>query len=78
MEGESFLEECIALKQGMEKMKENYMKLLYDIDNLLMMVGMYHSALKKGEEESDRLTHELEITSNSLKSTQISLHESKL
>ena len=37
---------------------------------------MYHSALKKEEEEYDRLTHELEITSNSLKSTKRSLQES--
>ena len=36
MEGESFLEECIALKEGMSKMKENYMNLLSDIDHLLM------------------------------------------
>ena len=43
-----------------------------------MMAEMYHTALKKEEEEYDRLTHELEITSNSLKSTQRSLQESKL
>ena len=54
------------------------MNLLSSRDHLLMMAEMYHSALKKEEEESGRLTHELEITSNSLKSTQISLQESKL
>ena len=59
-------------------MKENYMNLVYDIDHLLMMAEMYHSALKKEEEESGRLTHELEITSNSLKSTKRSLQESNL
>ena len=54
------------------------MDLLYDIDHLFMVDEMYQSALKKEEEESDRLTHELEITSNSLKSIQIYLQESKL
>ena len=77
MEGESFLEECIALKEGMDKMKEIYVNLLPDRYNFLMMAEMYHSALKKEEEESGGLTHELEITSNSLKSTQRSLQESK-
>ena len=78
MEGESFLEECIEMKEGMAKMKETYVKLLYDIDHLLMVVQMYHNALKKEEEESDRLTHELGIINNSFKSTQKSLQELKL
>ena len=59
-------------------MKESYVILLADQHNLLMMAEMYHIALKKEEEESVKLTHELEITSNSLKSTQRSLQESKL
>ena len=75
MEGESFMGECIELKEGMENMKENYMKLLFDRDHLLMMAEMYHSALKKEEEEYDMLTHELEITSHLLKSTQRYLQE---
>ena len=78
MEGESFLEECIALKQGMENMNKRYVGLLSNKHDILMTAEMYHIALKKEEEESDRLTHELEITSNSLKSTQISLREVKL
>ena len=53
----------------MSMMKESYVNLLSDRYHLLMMADMYHSALKKEEEESDRLTHELEITSNSLKRT---------
>ena len=52
MEGEAFMGECIELKEGMENMKENYMKLLFDRDHLLMMAEMYHSALEKEEEES--------------------------
>ena len=49
MEGEAFMEECIVLKEGMARMKENYMNLLSDRDHLLMMAEMYHSALKKEE-----------------------------
>ena len=78
MEGEAFMEECIEMKEGMDNMKENYMKLASNRDHLLMMADMYHSALKKEEEESNRLTHELDITSNSLNNTQRSLRESKL
>ena len=47
MEGESFLEECIELKEGMTKMKESYMNLLSDRDNLLTMAEMYHCVVKK-------------------------------
>ena len=54
------------------------MNLFSNKDHLLMMAEMYHSALKKEEEESERLSNELEITSNSLRSTQRSLQESKL
>ena len=61
----------------MAKLNERYANLLSDRDHLLMVAEMYHSAFKK-EEESDRLTHELEITSNSLNTTQRSLQESKL
>ena len=78
MEGEDFMEECIALKEGMANMKESYMNLLSDRDHLLMMADMYHSALKKEEEESERLTNKLEITSELLKSTQSLLQDSKL
>ena len=50
-------------------MKESYMNLLLDIYPLLMMAEMYHSELNKEEEESERLTSKLEITSNSLNRT---------
>ena len=78
LEGEAFTEEYIALKEGMAKMKENYMNLLFDRDHLLMMAEMYRSALKKEEEESERPSNKLEITSDLLKSTQRFLQESKL
>ena len=69
------MEEFVALKEGVDKMKVRYMNLPLDRDNILMVAEMHHSALKKEEEESDRLTHELEITSNSLTSTQRLLQE---
>ena len=43
-----------------------------------MVDEMYHSALKKEEEKSENITTKLEITNNLLKSTQISLQDSKL
>ena len=49
MEGEALLEECIALKEGMAKMKESYMNLLSDRDHLLTMAEMYHCVVKKEE-----------------------------
>ena len=54
------------------------MKLISDIEYLLMVAEMYHSALKKEEEKSENITNKLEITSNLLKSTQRFLQESKL
>ena len=73
MEGEYFLEDFLALKEGMAKMKERYMNLIYDREYILMVAEMYHSALKKEEEKSENITNKLEITSNLLKSTQRSL-----
>ena len=75
MEGESFLEECIALKKGMEKMKENYINLFSNRDHLLIMAKMYHCAVKKEKEELERLTNKLEITNDLLNSTQRSLQD---
>ena len=49
MEGEDFLEECIALKEGMSKLKERYMNLLSDRYNPLMVAEMYDCAVKKEE-----------------------------
>ena len=62
----------------MSKMKESYMNLLSDRYHLVMVVEMYHCAVKKEEEELERLTNKLEITNNLLNSTQRSLQESKL
>ena len=54
------------------------MNLLSDRDHILTMAEMYHGVVKKEEEEVERLTNKLEITIDLLKSTQISLRESKL
>ena len=78
MEGEYFLEDFLALKEGMEKIKENYMNLFSDRDHLLIMAEIYHCEFKKEEEGLERLTNKLEITNDLLKSTQRSLQESKL
>ena len=47
LEGEAFLEECIALKEGISKIKESYVNLLCNIDNLFMVAGMYHCKFKR-------------------------------
>ena len=54
------------IKEGMEAMKVSYTHLLSDRDHLLNLAGIYSDALKKKEEEVDRLSHELEDTRNSL------------
>ena len=59
-------------------MKERYMNLLLYRDHLLMMDEMCHVALKEEEEKLERLISKLEITSNSLKSTQRALRDLKL
>ena len=78
MEGESFLEERIALKEGMAKMKEINMDLLSERDRLHMVKEMYHCAFKKETEESERIHSRWEATYDSLKRTQEALQESRL
>ena len=78
MEGESFLEECIALKEGMSKMKESYMNLIYDREHLLMVAEFYHCAFERETQESERIHSKWEATYDSLKRTQESLQESIL
>ena len=64
LEGYSLLEAFIALKEGMIKMKESYVNLIYDREHILMVSEMYHNSLKKEEEESERLSSKLDITNN--------------
>jgi hypothetical protein len=56
-------------------MKSNYLHLLFDRCYLLMLGDIYHDALKGKEEEVDRVTQELEITQDYLKSMQKALQE---
>ena len=70
MEGEAFLEECIALKEGMAKMKESYMNLIYDREHLLTVAEMYHYAFERETKESERIHSKWEATYDSLKRTQ--------
>ena len=58
-------------------MKVSYTHLLSDRDHLLNLAGIYSDALKKKEEEVDRLSHELEDTRNSLVCTQLALQDSE-
>ena len=51
MEGEAFLGKCIVLKEGIDKIKESYVNLLFGRDHLFMVDEMYHNELKKEEEE---------------------------
>jgi hypothetical protein len=59
-------------------MKSNYLPLLSDRDHLLMLDEVYFDTLKGKEKEVDKLTHGLKVAKDSLKSTQMALHESKI
>jgi hypothetical protein len=76
--GELSLAKFQALREALVVMKNNYLHLLSDRDHLLTLDEMYYGALKGKEEEVDKLTHELEITQDSLKSTQKALQESAM
>ena len=54
-------------------MKVSYTHLFSNRDHLLNLARNYSDALKKKEEEVDRLSHELEDTQNSLVCTQLAL-----
>jgi len=59
-------------------MKSKYLYLHSDRDHLLILTKIYHDALIGKEEEVDRLTYVLEISQESLKSTQMALQELEL
>ena len=61
------------IKQAMEKMKEIYMNLLFDRNDLLEMTKIYHHALRKEEDEAERLGIELEVAYGSLERTRRAL-----
>lgn len=78
LEGEFSLADFQALREALVVMKSNYLHLLLDRDHLLMLDEIYFHALKGKEEEVDKLTHELKVTEDYLKSTQMALQESKI
>lgn len=72
-----FLAEFHALREAIGIMKQNYLQLLADRDYLLEWDCTCYNALKGKEEEVDELTHELEVTINSLERAQSALRESQ-
>lgn len=62
------LAEFHALRAAIGIMKQNYLQLLADRDYLLEWDCTCYDALKGKEEEVDELTHELEVTMDSLES----------
>ena len=64
MEGEAFLEECIALKEGMDKMKGNYMNLLSGKNNLFMWMKctIVHSRRKKRNKKNSLISWRSPLT----------------
>ena len=59
-------------------MNKSYVKLLYDIDHLLMVAEMYHCAFKRETQEPERLHSKWKATYDSLKRTQEALQELRL
>ena len=57
-------------------MKQNYLQLLADRDFLLEWDCICYVALQGKEEKVDKITHELEVTMDSLQSAQLALQES--
>jgi hypothetical protein len=76
--GEPPLTDFKVLREAVEVMKSNYLHLLSNRDHILILGEMYHDALKGKEKEVYRLTQELEITHDSLKSSQKALQESEM
>jgi hypothetical protein len=76
--GELSLAKFQALREALVVMKTNYLHLLSDRDHLLTLDEMYYGALKGKEEKVYKLTHDLEISEDSLKSTQMALQESAM
>ena len=66
-----------ALGEALVAVKSNYLHLLSHRDYLLML-EIYFDALKGKEEEVEKLTHELQVTRDSLKNTQMALQKSKI
>ena len=75
MEVEFFLGDFEILKESMDKMNESYMKLLSDRNHLLEVTKIYHHALRREEDEVERIGNELDVAWVSLESTQKDIQE---
>lgn len=71
------LAEIHALREAIGMMKQNYLQLLADRDFLLEWDRICYVALQGKEEKVDKLTHELEVTSDFLQGAQLALQESQ-
>lgn len=58
-------------------MKSNFLLLLSDRDHLLQLNEIYFNALRRKEDEVDKLTYELKVAMDSVKNTQMALQESE-
>lgn len=74
IEEESSHNSLQVIKGSMVTMKLNYLHLL-DHDHLLNLTKIYLDALRGKEKEVGKLSHELLVTMDSLKSTQMALQE---
>lgn len=72
---ESSHDSLMESKEGMGALKTNYLHLLSDHDHLLNLVVVYSDALRRKEDEVDKLTHKLMVSSDSLRSTQLALQD---
>ncbi|KAH9329864.1 hypothetical protein KI387_001972, partial [Taxus chinensis] len=77
IEAESSHDSLQEIKDGMGTMKTNYLHLHSNRDHLLNLAEVYSDALRRKEEEVDKLSQELEVTRDSLVSTQLALQDSE-
>jgi len=77
IEGELSLVDLQVLKEALVVMKSNYVHLISDRDHLLNLDEIYFDVLRGKEDEVDKLTFELKVTMDFLKSTQMALQESE-
>ena len=70
MEEDSSISELEEIQKAVKTMKGNYLHLLFDRDHLLKIIEIYHCAIQEGKYEIGIPSHELDITHDSLKSTQ--------
>lgn len=65
-------------KEGLRTVNSNYLHLLLDRHHLLNLIEIYLDALRRKEDEVDKLSHELKASSDSLRMTRKTLKESEI